>query len=114
MTTLSEAARAALANAYDPCSQAWGRPMSLLDLGLVREVTATAGVVTVRIGLTVPYCMAVATIMQAVEARVSQLDGVVGVNVEIDQHAVWSPELMTEPARQRLARLRDLDRHSAG
>lgn len=114
MTSLAQASREALANAYDPCSQSWGRPMSLLDLGLVREVTAEAGVVTVRIGLTVPYCMAVATIMQTVETRVAELDGVVDVNVVIDQDAVWSPELMTQRARERLTQLRASDRLASG
>lgn len=103
MTTDTDEVRAALDTVYDPCSQAWQRPLSLVDLGLVRDVTAVDGRVTVRIGLTVPFCVAVATIMQSVERRLSELDGVRAVEVTIDQDAPWSPDLMTERGRALLA-----------
>jgi metal-sulfur cluster biosynthetic enzyme len=99
----------ALREVYDPCSQAWARPLSLVDLGLVRDVSVEGGSVRVRIGLTVPYCLAVATIMRAVEQRVGELDGVSEVLVDIDQDATWSPELMTDHGRRSLAAHRTRD-----
>jgi metal-sulfur cluster biosynthetic enzyme len=103
--------RAALGEVYDPCSQAWQRPLSLVDLGLVREVDVDeAGHVSIRVSLTVPFCVAVATIMQAVERRVAELPGITAVSVHIDQTAPWSPELMTETGRRRLAEHRLADR----
>lgn len=100
MTPLAEAAERALADVYDPCSQAWQRPLSLPDLGLVREVAADAdGRVTVRISLTVPFCMAVHTIMQAVETRVAAVPGVTAVDVRIDTVTPWSPDAMSAAGR---------------
>ncbi len=100
MTALARAAERALHDVYDPCSQAWQRPLSLPDLGLVREVAADAGGrVTVRISLTVPFCMAVHTIMQAVEARVGAVPGVTAVDVQIDTRTPWSPAAMSATGR---------------
>nr|ANY57972.1 MtcJ 4'-phosphopantetheinyl transferase [uncultured bacterium] len=96
MTALVRAAERALADVYDPCSQAWQRPLSLPDLGLVRDVAADSdGRVTVRISLTVPFCMAVHTIMQAVEARVGAVPGVTAVDVRIDTDTPWTPAAMS-------------------
>jgi metal-sulfur cluster biosynthetic enzyme len=106
--------RAALAEVYDPCSQAWNRPISLPDLGLVRSVTMRDdGQVTVGISLTTPFCTALATIMRAVEVRVGELPGVTGVTVDIDAQTPWSPELMTDQARAALAARRAEDRARA-
>ncbi len=103
--------RAALGEVYDPCSQAWQRPLSLVDLGLVREVTVDeGGHTTILVSLTVPFCVAVATIMQSVERRVAELPGVAAVTVHIDQTTPWSPDLMTERGRRWLARRRLADR----
>jgi metal-sulfur cluster biosynthetic enzyme len=97
---LRYAAQRALADVYDPCSQAWQRPLSLPDLGLVRDVAATAdGRVTVRISLTVPFCMAVHTIMQSVETRVGAVPGVTAVDVRIDTETPWSPAAMSDAGR---------------
>jgi metal-sulfur cluster biosynthetic enzyme len=100
VTALVRAAEQALAEVYDPCSQAWQRPLSLPDLGLVRDVAADAdGRVTVRISLTVPFCMAVHTIMQAVETRVGAVPGVTAVDVRIDTTTPWSPAAMSPAGR---------------
>jgi metal-sulfur cluster biosynthetic enzyme len=114
MIANAAAVRAALDDVYDPCSQAWQRPLSLVDLGLVREVDVDdSGHVTVRVSLTVPFCVAVATIMQAVERRVSELPGVATVLVDIDQDTPWSPELMTDEGRRVLERRRSADRSAS-
>jgi len=106
--------RRALEHAYDPCSQAWQRPLSLVDLGLVREVDVDGdGTARVVLGLTAPYCMAVATLMQAVEHRAGEVPGVTGVVVDVDAAAPWSPALMTDEGRRWLSRRRDSDRRQA-
>jgi metal-sulfur cluster biosynthetic enzyme len=108
------AVRAVLRDVYDPCSQAWQRPLSVVDLGLVRQITTTdTGQVTVRVSLTVPFCIAVATIMQSVERRVSELPGVTDVTVEIDQDTPWSPQRMTDEGRRWLRHRRSVDGASA-
>jgi metal-sulfur cluster biosynthetic enzyme len=101
----------ALRRVYDPCSQAWSRPMSIYDLGLVRAASIDeGGLAHITISLTAPFCMAIATIMQATEQRVGELDGVTGVDVQIDTITPWSAELMTEQGRQWLAQRRRADR----
>ncbi|MFC3575137.1 metal-sulfur cluster assembly factor [Streptomyces yaanensis] len=110
---LPERVREALGEVYDPCSQSWQRPMSLVDLGLVRGVSVTDdGRATVRISLTAPFCMAVPVIMQSVEAKVGEVEGVSGVTVELDGATIWSPELMTDKGRDQLAAARAGDRRS--
>jgi len=105
---------AALRRVYDPCSQAWNRPMSIYDLGLVRAASVDeSGTSHVTISLTAPFCMAIATIMQATEQRVGEADGVTSVDVEIDTITPWSAELMTEQGRQWLAQRRRTDRSRA-
>lgn len=100
---IEQAARLALHDVYDPCSQAWQRPLSLPDLGLIRDVAADdAGRVTVRVSLTVPFCFAVHTIMQSVETRVGALPGVTAVDVQIDTATPWSPAAMSASGRAAL------------
>jgi metal-sulfur cluster biosynthetic enzyme len=101
----------ALRHVYDPCSQAWSRPLSIYDLGLVRRADVDAdGTAHVTISLTAPFCMAIATIMQATEQRVGELPGVSRVDVQIDTVTPWGQHLMTEQGRQWLARHRRADR----
>ncbi|GGL05753.1 metal-sulfur cluster assembly factor [Streptomyces flaveus] len=110
---LPEGVRTALGEVYDPCSQSWQRPMSLVDLGLVREVTVgDDGRATVRISLTAPFCMAVPVIMQSVEAKVGAVEGVTGVTVELDGATLWSPDLMTDKGRDLLSTARTEDRRT--
>jgi metal-sulfur cluster biosynthetic enzyme len=100
----------ALALVYDPCSQAWGRPLSIVDLGLVREVRAEEGRVVVQISLTAPYCMAVPTIMRAAERKIAEVAGIEDVRVDVDIETPWDPSLMSARGREWLARQRARDR----
>ncbi|MEV6947384.1 metal-sulfur cluster assembly factor [Streptomyces sp. NPDC051172] len=112
-TVTPEQVHTALHEVYDPCSQSWQRPMSLVDLGLVREVAvADDGRATVRISLTAPFCMAVPTIMQSVEQKVGAVEGVTAVTVELDGGTPWRPELMTDEGRALLAAARTEDRRT--
>jgi len=102
---------AALREVYDPCSQAWNRPLSIVDLGLVRAVSMhPAGAVTVRLSLTAPFCMAVAVLMQSVEQRLAEVPGVRTVAVDIDTTTPWDEGLMTEHGRRLLTQRRTHDR----
>lgn len=113
--SLAMAVDDALGEVYDPCSQAWNRPMSIRDLGLVRQVTLDErGQVAVRLSLTAPFCTALAVLMKAVEVRVGRVPGVAAVTVDIDAETPWSPELMTAAGRAALASRRALDLSRAG
>ncbi|WP_409329424.1 iron-sulfur cluster assembly protein [Trujillonella humicola] len=97
---------AALASVDDPCSIAAQAPMSIGDLGLVRDWRVDGGVVTVTVSPTAPSCVLMGSIAQAIEERVGAVEGVDSVHVELDTHTIWSPELMSDGGRQRLAERR--------
>jgi metal-sulfur cluster biosynthetic enzyme len=112
-TATEEDVMSALDLVVDPCSQSWQRPLSIVDLGLVRRVTVdTRGTARVEISLTTPFCLAITVIMQAIEQRVGEVAGVNEVEVTIDPRVVWTIELMTDEGRERLLahRRRDADR----
>ncbi|AXL92975.1 hypothetical protein C4J65_35455 [Streptomyces sp. CB09001] len=112
-TATAEQVHTALQNVYDPCSQSWQRPMSLPDLGLIRQVSLTPdGHATVRISLTAPFCMAVPTIMQSIEHKVRAIHGITNITVELDATTPWHPELMTDQGRKQLTHARTHDRQT--
>ncbi|WP_020495797.1 metal-sulfur cluster assembly factor [Sciscionella marina] len=105
--TVSEDFRTAIENAIakvdDPCSIAANAPMSVLDLGLVREWHLDSeGAVIVTVSPTAPSCVLMASIAEGIEARIAEVEGVHAVRVEIDTVTMWTPDLMTETGRQTL------------
>jgi metal-sulfur cluster biosynthetic enzyme len=102
-TATERAVLAALDRVVDPCSQSWQRPLSIVDLGLIRRISIDPrGTARVDISLTTPFCLAVTIIMQAIEQRVGEVPGVRAVEVVVDPTVVWSIDLMTEDGRERL------------
>ncbi|GAB3583828.1 P-loop NTPase [Amycolatopsis endophytica] len=87
-----EDVRAALKNVQDPEIR---KPIT--DLGMVKDVTVDAGVVTVAVYLTVAGCPLKDTITKDTQAAVGKLDGVREVRVELD---VMSDEQRTELRKQ--------------
>jgi metal-sulfur cluster biosynthetic enzyme len=79
--------------------------MSIVDLGLVRDVDLRSGRVEVEIVLTSPYCPLADVIVADIEDRLKQLEGVKEVEVRIDESAVWSWEMMSERGKRRLERM---------
>ncbi|HEY3749798.1 MAG TPA: iron-sulfur cluster assembly protein [Pseudonocardiaceae bacterium] len=94
---------AALDRVVDPCSQSWQRPLSIVDLGLIRRVTVdTRCTARIDISLTTPFCLAITVIMQAIEQRVGEVPEITDVDVHVDPTVVWSIDLMTQEGRERL------------
>jgi metal-sulfur cluster biosynthetic enzyme len=105
---------AALDRVVDPCSQSWQRPLSIVDLGLVRRISVdTRHTARIEISLTTPFCLAVTIIMQAIEQRVGEVPGIDNVEVNVDPTVVWSLELMTDEGRERLLAHRRRDSRGA-
>lgn len=114
-TPLTERVNAALDTVMDPCSVATRHPLSIVELGLVVDVGADPdGRVRVQLRPTSQSCTLIPSIMQAVEERVSELDGVSAVDVSLARDAVWSPDLMTEGGRRRLEAARERTRLRLG
>lgn len=95
--------RAVLGRIHDPCSVAAGRPVSVLDMGLVRGWTLDAeGTLTVTFCVTFAGCTMAPHFAQAAERDLARLPGVARVATVIDTDFVWTPELMqAPPARMR-------------
>lgn len=94
----------------DPCSEAAGTGLSIVEMGLVDTIKIEDGSVTVRMQLTKPVCMMVSYFITEIEKRVEPLDGVEDVTVDT-KSGLWSPSMMTDEAREkRTKRSRDLAR----
>jgi metal-sulfur cluster biosynthetic enzyme len=107
-----EAIRQALENVVDPCSIATGVPISLGDMGLIKELHWLAGDVKLVLRLTSPICWQAANILDAVERAVMTVPGVRSVNCTLDPGTEWMPSMMSAGARERLRRIRPLHKES--
>jgi metal-sulfur cluster biosynthetic enzyme len=101
-----EQIRAALGRVYDPCSLAVNNPLSLIEMGLVRDWHLDAGgALRVRMCVTSPNCMMAPKFLEASRLELSKIEGLASVHVEVDPTVFWTPELMTDEGR-RSTRLR--------
>lgn len=99
-TLLRDAALRAVATVDDPEIPG----VSIVDLGLLETVTATAdGKVAIGLIPTFSGCPALAMIATDVEAAVAALPGVEEVTVEWLRSPVWTIERVTEDARRTMA-----------
>lgn len=75
---------------------------NIVDLGLVYDVRAEAGIVNVVMTLTTPGCPMHESIGWGVSKALLELPGVADVHVDIVWDPPWSPDMMSEAARARL------------
>lgn len=91
----------ALRDVYDPCCA--DRGISVVDMGLVQDVHVDGAHVRVDIVLTTGWCPFVASMSDAIPARLRDLDGVDSVAVEVVWDPVWTPERLSPEAREKLS-----------
>jgi metal-sulfur cluster biosynthetic enzyme len=96
----------ALRTVVDPCSIATGRPVDLVDMGLVQKVDVDDSAVTVVLQLTSPFCFQVGMMAERMESAVLEHTQARSVTVKIDHHAEWMPSMMSESARRSLRLIR--------
>ncbi|WP_340100034.1 metal-sulfur cluster assembly factor [Salinibaculum salinum] len=77
-------------------------PVSLVDLGLIRDVDLEDGHAAVKMTLTYTGCPAREIMLKMVERRLELLDGVDSADAELDYTDPWTPEDMTEEGREQL------------
>jgi metal-sulfur cluster biosynthetic enzyme len=109
--TLMDEVRECLNGIVDPCSITAGAPAGLVDMGLVSktafEPRDQGGLrAVIEIGITHPFCMMAGVFLNEVRKRIGAIDGIEEVVVSLDSDTVWTPELMTEDYRARLADIR--------
>jgi metal-sulfur cluster biosynthetic enzyme len=108
--SLAQVVHERLQQVVDPCSAASVLPMSIVELGLVRDVGLVDGALLVRLRLTSPSCMMVAYIGKEVAVRLEGLPGVDRVEVCPDEGLDWEPVFMDpDKAAERERRLVHLD-----
>lgn len=101
--TLHEMIEQALHQVCDPCSIAANAPLSIIDMGLVKDWHVKDGHVTVTMCVTSPGCTMGPNMAKAAEELLCQIDGIGSATVEFDPSIFWSPEQMTEKGKQSLS-----------
>ena len=91
----------ALRDVYDPCCA--DRGISIVDMGVVEDVHVDGSHVRVDLVLTTGWCPFVASMSDAIPARLSELDGVDSVAVEVVWDPVWTPDRLSPSARDKLS-----------
>lgn len=87
----------ALREVYDP-----ELGLNIVDLGLVYGVDIADNQVNVTMTLTTPGCPLHNTMAQGAEMAVRRLPGVESAAVQVVWDPPWTPERMSEAARQQL------------
>jgi metal-sulfur cluster biosynthetic enzyme len=95
---IDQEVRAVLSRIHDPCSIAAGRPLSVLDMGMVLGWTLdSAGVLTVRFCVTFAGCTMAPHFTQAAANDLSRIANVKSVETIVDTEFAWTPELIRQP-----------------
>jgi metal-sulfur cluster biosynthetic enzyme len=76
--------------------------VSIVDLGLIYSVACENGSVRVVMTLTTPTCPSGAWIHEGVQAALHRLPGVGHVEVAVVFDPPWTPDMLSETARQQL------------
>ena len=90
----------ALDECYDPCCQ--DRKISVVDMGLLESIEIRGRQVRIEIVLTTGWCPFVARLLDMIEEKVGKLPAVGAVDVEVVWDPAWTPERMSEEAREKL------------
>lgn len=88
-----------LSTVYDPEL----KPANIIDLGLVYEIiTKEGGIAKVVMTLTAPGCPVAGEIMDEVQRKVAEIEGVNESLVELTFDPPWNKDMMSEEAKLEL------------
>jgi metal-sulfur cluster biosynthetic enzyme len=76
--------------------------VNVVDLGLVYTIQSRDDEIDVEMTLTTPACPAGPEILRNAVAALEKLDGVSKANVKLVMNPPWSPDRMTDAARDEL------------
>jgi metal-sulfur cluster biosynthetic enzyme len=91
--TVEERIRTSLKEIIDPCSVALGRPLDLVDMGLIEKIDIDAGHVDITIVLTDSACAFYQDMQRQIRAVAGGVEGVSDVEVHIAP-MLWHPSRM--------------------
>lgn len=95
------AVREKLDEIVDPCSEARGTDISIVEMGLLKRIEVEDGSVHVELRITSPSCMMVGYFIEQANERVGSLPGVEAVTLSTDAGLSWRDEMMAEGAKER-------------
>ena len=95
-----EAVIRALDECYDPCCR--DRKISVIDMGLIEAIEIRDWDVRIEMVLTTGWCPFVARLLDMVKEEVGRLPAVNTVDVEVIWNPTWTPERMSDEAREKL------------
>jgi FeS assembly SUF system protein len=100
-TTIEERAVEVLKTVYDP-----EIPVNIYELGLIYDIAEGPDEsLTIRMTLTSPMCPVAESLPVEVQQKVSALEGISSVDVDLVWDPVWTPDMMTEAAKLELGML---------
>ena len=76
--------------------------INIVDMGLIREVDVDESKIDILMTLTTPGCPLHGVFDELVKREVEKLDGVEEIEVELTFEPRWTPEEMTDEARDQL------------
>jgi metal-sulfur cluster biosynthetic enzyme len=95
-----EAVIGALDNCYDPCCR--DRRISVVDMGLIESIDIEDRRVKIEMVLTTGWCPFASRLLEMVTEEVGSLSRVDSVGVDVVWDPTWTPERMSESAREKL------------
>src|ERR671910_765778 len=95
-----EAVIGALDNCYDPCCRE--RKISVVDMGLIESLEILGRRVKIEMVLTTGWCPFASRLLEMVEKEVDALPTVDIVDVDVVWDPTWTPERMSDSAREKL------------
>jgi metal-sulfur cluster biosynthetic enzyme len=95
-----EAVIGALDNCYDPCCR--DRKISVVDMGLIESIAIEDHRVEIEMVLTTGWCPFASRLLEMVTEEVGALPTVTDVDVDVVWDPTWTPERMSESAREKL------------
>ncbi|WP_345525457.1 metal-sulfur cluster assembly factor [Nocardioides endophyticus] len=98
--------RRALQLVVDPCSIATGVPISIVDMGLVLDVSVDGEAAQIKLCMTSPICMQITNILNEIRKHVLAIPGINEVEVPVDAQFEWLPDMMSTRSRERLRAVR--------
>lgn len=95
------AVREQLDEIIDPCSEARGTEISIVEMGLLKRIEVEDDTVHIELRITSPSCMMVGYFIEQAQERVGGLAGVEEVTLSTDAGMRWTDDMMAESAKER-------------
>jgi metal-sulfur cluster biosynthetic enzyme len=95
------AVREQLDDIIDPCSEARGTDISIVEMGLLKEIEVDDSAVHIELRITSPSCMMVGYFIEQATERIGGLPGVEEVTLSTDAGLSWRDDMMAGEAMAR-------------